>query len=285
MNGSFAIITPSFAPDFERCRLLAESVLRHAAEHVEHYIVVDRRDEALFSTLLSARTHIVLKEDVLPWWLHALPLSRKWWISLKGMPVRGWIVQQIVKLSAPEICGADTYLFLDSDAFLVRGYDPREAVKDGRYPMFRELLLQERAHNDEWHRVAARLLGLPQHDRYRTNFVTQLVTWRRENVLKLQRHIEDRLGLSWIESLLKLYVLSEYVLYGVYCEHVLGESSGHYFEATPDTLNYWKTKKLGEAELEALRASLRPEHVAIMVSTKSNTPVSAIRRVFGLEPA
>jgi hypothetical protein len=285
MSGSFAIITPSFAPDFERCRLLAESVLRHAAEHVEHYIVVDRRDQPLFSRLSSARPRIVLKEDILPWWLHALPLSRRWWISLRGMPVRGWIVQQIVKLSAPEICGADTYLFLDSDAFLVRPYDPRRWIKDGRFPMFREVLAEERSHNDEWHRVAARLLGVPEHTSYLTNYVTQLVTWRRENVLKLHRHLEDRLSRYWVESLLKLYALSEYVLYGVYCEHVLGESSGHYFEATPDTLNYWKTKKLSDAELEVLRARLRPEHVAIMVSTKSNTPVEAIRRVFGIEPA
>ena len=285
MDGSFAIITPSFAPDFERCQLLAESVLRHAAPHVEHCIVVDRRDERLFSSLRSPRTRIVCKEEILPWWLRRLPLQSRWWLSLKGAPVRGWIIQQITKLSAPDICGADTYLFLDSDAFLVRPYDPQKSVRDGRYPMFREILPRQTQHNDEWHRVAAELLGLPLENHYLTNFVTQLVTWRRENVLRLQRHIEDRTGRSWVESLLGFHALSEYVLYGVFCERILGESSGHYFAARPDTLNYWKTKQLGETELESLRESLKPEHVAIMVSTKSNTPVGAIRRVFGLNPA
>jgi hypothetical protein len=234
MSGAFAIITPSFAPDFERCQLLAESVLRHAAPHVEHCIVVDRNDERLFSRLRSPRTRIVCKEDVLPRWLRRLPVQSKWWLNLKGLPVRGWIIQQITKLSAPEISDADTFLFLDSDAFLVRAYDPR---------------------------------------------------WRRENVLRLRRQIEDGTGRSWIESLLGFHALSEYVIYGVFCEHILGESSGHYLESRPDTLNYWKTEKLGEKELERLRESLRPEHIAIMVSTKSNTPVTAIRRVFGLSPA
>jgi hypothetical protein len=285
MSGSFAIITPSFEPDFERCQLLAESVLRHAAAHVQHYIIVDRRDERLFSSLRSARTHIVRKEDVLPWWLRRLPLSSRWWLNLKGLPVRGWIIQQLTKLSVPEICGADTFLFLDSDAFLVRAYDPRDAAKDGVYPMFRELLPRETPYNDEWHRAAAKLLGLPVQEHYSTNYVTQLVTWRRDNVLKLQRHIEDRTSRPWVESLLGFHALSEYVLYGVFCEHVLGASSGHYFESRPDTLNYWKPARLGEAELESLRRSLLPEHVAIMVSTKSNTSVTAIRRVFGLESA
>lgn len=285
MSGSFAIITPSFAPDFERCRLLAESVLRHAAGHVDHYIVVDRRDEKLFSSLRSSRTHLVLKQDVLPSWLYQLPLSTRWWLSLKGLPVRGWIIQQITKLSVAEICAADTFLFLDSDAFLVRSFDPRDSIKNGRQPMFREILPEAKAHNDEWHRVAAQLLGLPCQDRYLTNFVTQLVTWRRENVLALHRQIEDSTGRSWIESLTGFQALSEYVLYGVFCEHVLGERSGHYFEPRADTLNYWKTEELGERELQQLRGRLLPEHVAIMVSTKSNTPVSAIRRVFGLEIA
>jgi hypothetical protein len=285
MSGAFAIITPSFAPDFERCQLLAESVLRHAAPHVEHCIVVDRNDERLFSRLRSPRTRIVCKEDVLPRWLRRLPVQSKWWLNLKGLPVRGWIIQQITKLSAPEISDADTFLFLDSDAFLVRAYDPRDSIKDGRQPMFREILPEQRAHNDEWHRVAAELLGLPQEEHYLTNYVTQLVTWRRENVLRLRRQIEDGTGRSWIESLLGFHALSEYVIYGVFCEHILGESSGHYLESRPDTLNYWKTEKLGEKELERLRESLRPEHIAIMVSTKSNTPVTAIRRVFGLSPA
>lgn len=285
MSESFAIVTPSFAPDFERCRLLVESVQRHVAAHVPHYVVVDRRDERLFSRLRSSRTHLVTKQDILPSWLHQVPFSKRWWLSLRGLPVRGWIVQQITKLSVPDICSAETCIFVDSDAFFVRSFDPKNSIKNGRLPMFRELLPETRRHNDEWHRVAARLLGLPTRDRYSTNYVTQLVTWRRENVLALHRYLEATLGRPWVECLIGQPVLSEYVLYGVFCEHILGDSSGHYFEARADTLNYWKTEKLGRRELEILRDRLLPEHVAIMVSTKSNTPVRDIRRVFGLEPA
>ncbi|MEO5725696.1 MAG: hypothetical protein ABI134_25470 [Byssovorax sp.] len=47
MRHPYAIITPSYALDFERCCVLAESVRCHAALDINHYILVDRRDERL----------------------------------------------------------------------------------------------------------------------------------------------------------------------------------------------------------------------------------------------
>ncbi len=68
------------------------------------------------------------------------------------------------------------------------------------------------------------------------------------------------------------------MLYGTFCEHVLGEDSGHYHEPRIDSLNYWGIEQLDDSHLGELKAQLRPEHVAIMVSAQSHTPVSSIRR-------
>ncbi len=59
----YAIITPSHAPDFERCRVLVESTRLHAPD-LDHYLVVERRDQRLFTDLRGPRTHVVVKEDV-----------------------------------------------------------------------------------------------------------------------------------------------------------------------------------------------------------------------------
>ncbi|MGC4093526.1 MAG: DUF6492 family protein [Polyangiaceae bacterium] len=285
MADTFAIVTPSFAPDFERCRLLAESVVRHAADHVHHYIVVDKRDEQLFSQLRSTRTHLVIKQDILPPWLRQVPGSKTWWLNFKGIPVRGWIVQQIVKLSVVDVCSADTILFLDSDTFFVRDYDPRDYVRDGLVPMFREELPEEaNKFNQEWHRIASRVLGLPPptDQQCRLNYVSQLVTWRRSNVLELHHQLAKVSGRPWVEALLSCSTLSEYVLYGVFCERSLMERSRQYFEPRIDTLNYWKTDLLDDGALRKLRSELKPEQVAVMVSAKSHTPVAAIRAAFEL---
>jgi hypothetical protein len=277
-----AIITPSHALDFERCCVLVESVRRHAAPGIDHHLVVDRRDERLFAALRGPQTHIVVKQDILPRWLHQIPLRPKWWLNLKGWPVRGWIIQQIVKLSVDAVTRAEVCVFLDSDAILTTSFDPGAAKRDGKVPMFREILPAEIRHNTLWHAAAGRLLGLPTARTIRTSYVTLPLTWLRANVIKLQRHIERTTGRGWVESLCGLDTMSECVLYGRFCEEVLRDESGHYFDDTVQMLSHWDTKPLDERGLRALRDGLRSEHLCAMVSSRSNTPVSAIRRAFDL---
>ena len=75
--------------------------------------------------------------------------------------------------------------------------------------------------------------------------------------------------------------MSEYVLYGMFCEHILKERSGHYFDSNISSLCYWNTQKLDVPGLEEFKGELKPEHLAVMVSAKSRTPIASIRHVFG----
>ena len=280
----YAIITPSHARDFERCRILVESVHRYAPVGTHHYVLVERRDERLFSRLRAPRTHVVVTQEFLPWWLHQVPFRPKWWLNLKGRPSRGWIIQQIIKLSVDAITDADVCIFIDSDAFLIKPFEPSASERDGKVPLFREFLPTEHPHNTLWHAAAAKLYGLPAEPTCCTSYVTNVVTWRRGNVTKLHRRIEQTTGQGWVESLCRLETMSEYVLYGVFCERVLGEASGHYVEDTIRTLNHWDDSPLDDEALRALRQRLRSEHVGVMISAKSNTAVAAIRSAFDAPP-
>ena len=75
-NDRIAIITPSYGPDFERCRLLARSVERHVAEPTRHFVLVERRDWKRFQSISGPRTEIVPVEEIVPSWLHRLPFSK-----------------------------------------------------------------------------------------------------------------------------------------------------------------------------------------------------------------
>ncbi len=278
-----AIVTPSFYRDFEQCGLLAESVLRFVPPDVHHYLLIDRRDEALFAPLRGPRTHLATKEDILPWWLAQVPVMRSWWASLKSPPVRGWIVQQLTKLSVNFAVPSDVFVFLDSGAFFVQPYDPRERLRGDRAPLFREEGPANRtAFNTRWHRIAAGLLGLEKKNDYTTSYVGNLVYWRRDNLVRLQRHIAEVAQLSeeWVTALCRLPTLSEYVLYGMFCEHVLGARSGHYFESTIHAYSHWSEAKLEESQLKTVRGRLGPDCAVVMINEKSRTPPALIRRVF-----
>jgi len=278
----FAIITPSYKPDFEHCQLLAESVLKYVPASVHHYILVDRCDLELFSVLKSERTHLVVKQDMLPKWLIQLPFARKWWFNFRGPPVRGWILQQLAKLSVNRVVDSDVYIFLDSGAFFVRPYDPHELLQEGMVPLLREEKDEMTLvpWNVRWHQVAAKLLGLPILPSYRTGYVGNLVYWRRENLEQLQRHVERTTGTNWVAAITRELRFSEYVLYGVFAEHVLKENSGQYFYSIDRSLNHWSQEHLTEKELAGLRAKLEPHVAVVMINEKARIPVEWIRTAF-----
>ena len=278
---TFAIITPSYYRDFEYCKLLAESVLRHTPAHVHHYILVDRRDRDLFSALVSPRTHLVLKEDILPRWLWQIPFWRRWWLSARSLPVRGWMVQQLAKLSVNRAVPADVYVFLDSGAFFVRDFDPRATMKDGKVPLFREQKEEVRVPwNTRWHQISARMLGLPEQSSYDTSYVGNLVYWRKANLDALQRRIETITGRPWCLALSRHLTMSEYVLYGMFAEHVMKEDSGQYFYPVMNSLSYWDDAHLDERGLRAFKEQLGEGDVVVMLNEKARIDADLIRRVF-----
>lgn len=135
---SFGIITPSYAPDFARCRLLSESIDWCAASPIKHYIIVDRRDLNLFQQLQSANREIITVESVLPWWIKKIPQVKNGWFSFKSLPIRNWLIQQIVKLAIAEYVSDDILIFVDSDVVFIRPFEVRDFIRDGKVRLFRE---------------------------------------------------------------------------------------------------------------------------------------------------
>jgi hypothetical protein len=278
---SYALVTPSFRMDRERCALLLESVERWAAPHVSHYLVVDRRDVHLFKPLATSRTQLLVVEDIVPRWLIRIPGVRRFWLSLRTRPVKNWILQQIVKLSVPAAVKDDVLLYTDSDVFFVAPYDPVLFERNGKVPLFVETGQRGKIdRNDEWQAVASRLLGLPAEVSCDTNYIGNAICWRRENVLAMHARLQSVGSKKWQTSIAPQTAFSEYILYGIFATRVLGEDSGHWHDSELRTLNYWDTVPLDIDGLQRLAGRRRPEHHSVMISAKSRTPVDAIRKVF-----
>lgn len=266
------IVTPSYRGDLDRCELLCRSVDRFASAGMDHVVVVDRRDLARFRHLGGARREIVAVEEILPRWIRRAPFARGWWLSLKTPPIRNWILQQIVKLSVGEAIEADGYVFIDSDVALVRSLAPDTFVRDGRLSLFRVPGRYEVA--DRWHRTSARLLDLPETDFFGSNYVGNLITWRRDNLRRLHTHIESVTGMSWVRAVAQQLHFSEYTLYGIFVEHILEAESGHF----PDDRNLcdaiWHGPWGTPGDIERLFLALGSESVAVMISSKIGVPAS-----------
>jgi FkbM family methyltransferase len=130
-----------------------------------------------------------------------------------GVDRSGWLFQQLVKLSADEITGADHVLVADADTVLLR---PQVFEHRGR------IILNQ---SDEYHRpyrdAYRRLLG--EDPRSVISFVSHAMVLSRATLRRLRGELEERHGMRWDESILaaldqdEVSGFSEYELYGNYC--------------------------------------------------------------------
>lgn len=279
---TYALVTPSYWMDVERCRFLLETAERWVPPDVRHYLVIARRDVPLFTSMLSSRTTVLVVEDIIPNWIFRVPGLRHFWVSLRTRPVKNWILQQIVKLSVPNVIAEDVLLYADSDMFFIAPFDPRSFERDGRVPLFQETgqrgLIPS---NDEWQATCSKLLGIPAETECDNNYVGQLIWWRRKNVLAAVERVQQSTGKAWQQAIAPLSGFSEYILYGLHSHRILGEQSGHWNDGLVRTLCHWRTHPLDIQALEAFKASREPHHHSAMVSAKSHTAMSDIRTVFG----
>lgn len=271
-----AIITPSFAPDFELCASLHRSVQTYRAEPVEHHIIVPRRDLALFGRLTGPEVYVHEVGEFLPRSFLALPRVNGW-VNLRRPfpPLRGWITQQIVKLAAAERLDADVVLLVDSDIEFVRPFGVERFLRDGIARFYRKPNeIDERLPRHMlWHQVARKLLGLPLAKPPYTDYICWPAPWDPRLVRKMLRRVEEVTGRPWATAIGGQLHFSEEILYGVYVDEVLGSPVNSYATDNMLCLDYSQEAPLDEQGLRELLDRIGPDDLAVMISAKSRTPL------------
>ncbi len=278
---TFGLITPSFAPDFERCRLLCETREQLLPSSAKHYIVVDKRDLTLFKELSDRSTEILVVEDILPWWIQRIPFLQQGWVSFKTLPIRNWILQQLVKLSVANVVEEDILGFVDSDVAFIRAFSYDRFVQNGRVRLYRESnsIPQAWQSHRKWYETASKLLGAPAVTYPAPNFIGDLVTWKRSVVLQLHQHLENRYHRAWIETLASTLHWSEYILYGMFVEHILKDAAGHYYDELYPGLQYFSNQPMTTQEIESFLSQVEPHHLTVMISAKAKIPPQRYERM------
>jgi hypothetical protein len=272
---SFALVTPTYLPDKERCELLAESLDRVAPD-VPHYLIVDRRDMAAFSHLRRGGRQLIESEALVGKWMWRMPGRKGFWLSLKAPPVRGWIIQQILKIAALEIIPERTLVFSDSDTVFFRPFSRDDLLVDGKVG-----LLDVDFVNDDirrWTASARRLLGLADRDQDYHGHVGNMICWNREIVQAMQQRIEASSGMNWQVALARTASFSEYMIYGVFVREVLGyQAAGHAPSGVPLVKPSWNVALGSDAAIDAFFAEFDRRTVAVMIHSKDEADLTRVR--------
>lgn len=283
-----AIVTASYAPDFERCRLLCETIDRHVAGSPQHYILVESRDVALFRQLETARRIVVNERDLLPGWLRPFddPLSlfrRRIWLSLKTSPLRGWHVQQLRRIAITSHITEDVLVFCDSDVVFLKPFDCASFVRGNRVRLFRRDHALSRPGLEEhrkWSANAGAALGLTGGTVSDHDYISTLISWRRQTVRDMCGHIEQRHGRHWVEVIGRQRRFSECLIYGRYVDEVLGGAQ-HFHGAEEFCRIHWTGLPLSDEQFRAFIADMAPEQSAIGLQSFIGTDLARVRRLIG----
>ena len=261
---STALITPSWLPDIERCAQLIESARRHTSDFSNHYVLIDSMDEATFRNRLGADCEIVVKEDLLPTWLHQFKWNRKWWWSLRALPVRGWILQQITKIGITQALDEEAFCFADSDTRFVKPFSASDLWQGDDLCFFRDSrkdhFYQDRRYRN-WYGFAASQFGLGNERNLDGSYIAQLTAMRRETVTEMLSSIEKRNSKSWQETLIRCLDFSEFVLYGVFVDECL-QGKGHFGMETGFCHSSWFYDIQTHEDIKNFVAGVGPLQVA-----------------------
>lgn len=278
-----AVVTPSFARDFGVCRDLNESVLRFWPALTIHYVIVDRRDVSLFKALESGRTVVVAVEDVIPPGYFKLSFSKRWWLSTSALrPALGWLVQQLVKLSAASFVTQDVLVNVDSDVRFIRPVDTALFVRDGMTRLYRlPGGVVEGMQHVKWNRTVSRLLGVAPDTIPMADYVGNVISWNRQLVLEARKQIEDVTGLPWHVAYTRGRSVSEYVTYGLYVDKVAGrDRSKVWIDERSWCHTYWGPGPLSPADVPNFVRGLKDDDIALSIAgytgTDSAIPAAAI---------
>ena len=278
-----AVITKSFAPDFKLCAALNRSVLDNSPDTVQHHIIVPRQDLKLFQQLTNLRTHIRCETDFLPRTFIRVPFSNGV-VNLRRPfpPVRGWILQQMIKLAAVAASEDDAVLVADSDVEFIRPFTAEMFVRDGTVRFYcnpNKIDIRLPRHLI-WYRVARALLGLPPVEPPYSDYITSPLAWNPKLVRQLLARVEATTGHPWPTAIAGQLHFSECVLYGVFVDSVMGAPANEFISDDSLCLVYWEHAPLDLDNAASFIHRFKPTDIAAVIQSKSRTPPAVRNAIF-----
>lgn len=295
---TMAVVTPSYRPDFERFRRLHASVLRFTDDTVRHHVIVPSVDVALYRSIDSPRLTVWAYRDFLPRGIVAtdrlaalarsLPFIPST-LNVSGVsrrrpwkPIRGWVLQQLVKLSAGDHVDADALAFVDSDVVVVREVHVADVIRDDavRFYSVDGAISRSMDRHLLWCRHAHELLGVPwPDDDTFPDYVAGIVTWDPRLLHSCLARVEAVTGEPWAQAVTRYLHISEYILYGTYVRYFGTEHDRSYQTDISLAHSYWSPAPMGQAEADAFLAGFGPDHRAVHIQSTSSTDDALIRSI------
>jgi len=278
----YALVTKTYRGDLASFAELCGSIDRFAPG-VRHIVVVDHADMELFARFSGPFRQVIDASAYLPELREFTVLGQRLWLHGWRRPVRGWIYQQLAKIAVVAALDERAVVLIDSDSRMIAPLSADEIFSGVMVRFFRDPGAPSGpvAKSPKWHDAAAYALGLPLNGYTGADYIAGAVVWSPDVVRMMVRQIERHHGGEWIEPLLRRLRFSEYVLYGIFCEHVQGPHR-KLVCPTERELSHcsWKYKFTRSEEVDRFLADLTTDASVVLVQSNLQMTKGEIDRIF-----
>ncbi|MGO9742585.1 MAG: DUF6492 family protein [Roseiarcus sp.] len=279
-----ALLTPTYRKDIERFELLSESIDRYVTGYERHYVIVNDDDHALFQRFAGERRVILRASALLPRWLVAVPRmfvkgGRRIWFSFRSLPVHGWHVQQLLKISGALAAREDRICIIDSDNAFFRPFDVGAYAGADSTPLYvdRRAIAADARMHAIWTRRAFELIGLGVPTFPADDYVGNLIVWDKAALRAMTDRIRRATGVDWRVAMCRARGFSEYLIYGHFVANHGEWRERHELVEKSLACAHWDGTSVDASWVEAMVASAEPQQVALCIQSYSKTAVSDIR--------
>lgn len=279
------------ARDIELFELLAESVDTHVDEVVPHRVVVPSADLPAFQHFASTRREIIAQEDVLPVRIWKAPAALRHLAFLRAgfrrpvyvgpgpSIVRGWMLQQLLKIGVTCRAEERAIMHVDSDVAFFRAFRPEDAFA-GEKPRFFSVPSQTRnPMHRAWVKSSCDFLGAPTPESHDAHYIENCVLWSTEVTRAMVEQIERCQGKPLHRAIFTASTMSEYYLYGIFAD-LCGQMPHLHAEEVSFCNSYWPSNETDPVNFAALAAQLQPKHCAIAVQSTHQLPIEDRRALY-----
>lgn len=273
-----ALLSCSMARDLDLFALLARSVDDHVDPDITHRVVVPAAEMALFKPFASFRREIIAQEDILPVKVWKAPrvlrhlafiksgFRRPIYIAPGPRMVRGWMLQQLLKIEMARSASEDAVMHVDSDVSFFRTFSHDHAFKDGAIRYFRALGKTRNPWHRPWVTSSCNFLGTQPPETHDAHYIENCVLWSSDVSAKMVDHITATKGIPLHEAIFGEKTMSEYYLYGIYAD-LVAQAPNLHSEDVSFANSYWPDNETGPVDFTSLKARLQPKHVAMAVQS------------------
>lgn len=174
------IVIPTVSKDHSLLEKVLAS-LKNIKQPINKIYIVSQPDEFIKAFCLQHQCVFVDERSVLGYGKEAITYQ------FSNLDRRGWIFQQLLKLSGNKFVERENYFIVDSDTILIR---PHSLLEKGKFVLFE---------NEEWNEpyftAFKKMFGYPVQSRL--SFTSHMMIFNTNRLKEMKDELENRNGQSW----------------------------------------------------------------------------------------